>query len=300
MKTAVISAIILLFEHYCFAFNTDSIPQHKNRLNIVLSTKASRPDPALMSFHTQAWWNQLFHRKKFRFIIANTIDEAVARISNIMEKENALIGNIWFDSHGYMGRRISILEIGDVELNYRTIKEPWINEKVAKIGRYCDSMTKVSLGSCYSGASYYSAGTDSFPPQRMNGDSLMKQMADIMNHSIIYGSVSWITTKPGLFRAGYASAGHPWAKRFKDPKFRNAWDSMGVWKSYSVKDGFRYVNTVSMDHDAGISIAEKAFLDFPKNKKKQQKKIKQLKNGNFSDKYFYKYKDPHHANKGKK
>jgi hypothetical protein len=134
----------------------------------------------------------------------------------------------------------------------------------------------------------------------MNGDSLMMQMADLMNHATIYGSVSWITTKPGLFRAGYASAGNPWAKRFKDPKFRNAWDSLGIWKSYSVKDGFSYVNTVSMDHNAEIRIAEKAFLDFPRNKKKQQKKIKQLKNGNFSDKYFYKYKDPHHANKGKK
>jgi hypothetical protein len=253
-----------------------------------------------MSFHTQAWWNQLFHRKKFRFIIATTIEEAVTRISNIMEKENALIGNIWFDSHSHMGRRVSILEIGDVELNYRSIREPWICENISAVGKYCDSITRIALGSCYSGAGYYSAGTDSFPPQRMNGDSLMKQMSDIMNHATIYGSVSWITTKPGLFRAGYASAGNPWAKRFKDPKFRHAWDSLGVWKSYTTKDGFRYVNTASLDHDASIRIAEKPFLDFPKNKKKQQRKIKHLKEGNFSDKYFYKYKDPLHVLKARK
>jgi hypothetical protein len=300
MRNLVLISIFLFLRHYCVAFDVDSIPQNKKRLNIVLSTKSPVPDPALMSFHTQAWWNQLFHRKKFRFIIATTLEEAVTRISNIMEKENALIGNIWFDSHSHMGRRVSILEIGDVELNYRSIREPWIRENVSAIGKYCDSITRIALGSCYSGAGYYSAGTDSFPPQRMNGDSLMKQMSDIMNQATIYGSVSWITTKPGLFRAGYASAGNPWAKRFKDPKFRHAWDSLGIWKSYTTKDGFRYVNTASLDHDASIRIAEKAFLDFPKNKKKQQRKIKDLKDGNFSDKYFYKYKDPLHVAKGRK
>ncbi|HLO81959.1 MAG TPA: hypothetical protein VK166_13420 [Chitinophagaceae bacterium] len=300
MRTIVFLLIFFLLTHQSYAGYTDSLPPTVRRLNIVLSNKSAHPDPAMMSLHTQAWWNQIWHRKKLRFIIASTIEEAITRISNIMEKEHAMIGNIWFDSHGHMGRRVSILEIGDVELNYQTLKEPWIKDKVKAIGKYCDSLTIVSIGSCYSAASYYSAGIDSFPPHRMNGDSLMSQMADAMNHATIYGSVSWITTKPGLFRSGYAFAGNPWAKRFKDPKFRSAWDSLGVWKSYTAKQGFNYINTVTMDHSANILVKDKSFLDIPKNKKKQQKIIKRLKAGNFDDKYFYKYKDPLQTKKGKK
>jgi hypothetical protein len=299
MKGIALLLIFLSFIQDSYALPADSLPPNVKRLNIVLSNKAPHPDAAMMSLHTQTWWNQLWHRKKLRFIIANTIEEATDRITRIMEKEHAMIGNIWFDSHGHMGRRVSILEIGDVELNYQTIKEPWINDRVRAIGRYCDSLTIVSIGSCYSAASYYSAGNDSFPPHRMNGDSLMSQMADVMNHATIYGSVSWITTKPGLFHSGYAFAGNPWAKKFKDPKFRSAWDSLGVWKSYNYKQGFSYINTVAMDHHANILIKDKAFLDIPKNKRKQQKLIKKLKAGNFSDKYFYKYKDPLQSKKRK-
>ena len=299
MRKLVFLLEILFCSHCCFAFESDSLPQNKKRLNVVLSNKTSRPDPAMISFHSQASWNQLFHKKKFRFIIASTIDEAVNRISNIMEKENALIGNLWFDSHGHMARRVSLFELGDVEFNYQSIKEPWINEKLSVIGKYCDSNTTIVLGSCYSGASYYSAGIDRFPPQRMNGDSLMNQIADIMNHATVYGSVSWVTTKPGLFRAGYASAGSPMARRLKDPKFKPAWDSVGIWKAYKTGEGFRYVNTVSLDHNANIRIAEKAFLDFPGNKKKKYKKCTRLKEGNFSDKYFFRYKDPLHIMNGR-
>ncbi len=287
---------ILFCYQCCFAVEPDTI---RKRLNIVVSAKASRPDPAMMSFHTQAWWNQLFHKKKFRFIIVSTMDEAVTRISEIIKKENAMIGNMWFDSHGHMARRVSLLELGDVELNYQSIKEPWIAEKLLEIGKYCDSNTRISLGSCYSGAAYYSAGIDSFPPQRMNGDSLMRQMSEIMNHATVFGSVSWVTTKPGLFRARYASAGGPLAKRLKDPRFKHAWDSLGLWKAYKADEGFRYVNTVSLDHDASIRVAEVAFLDIPTKRRKQQQVSKQLKEGNFSSKYFYEYKDPLHVKNGK-
>ncbi len=299
MKTIIVLIILLSFSQHSYARTVDSVPNNIKRLNIVLSNKSSFPDAAMMSFHTQAWWNQLWHRKKIRFIIANSIDEATARISRIMDKEHAMIGNIWFDSHGHMGRRVSILEMGDVELNYQSIKDPQIDNRLKVIGRYCDSLTVASIGSCYSGAGYYSAGTDSFPPHRMNGDSLMSLMAAALNNATVYGSVSWITTKPGLFGSGYAFAGNPWAKKFKDPKFRSAWDSLGVWKSYTAEQGFRYINTVSMDHSANILVKDKSFLDFPKNKKKQQKKIKHLKEGNFSDKYFYKYKDPLQVKKAK-
>ncbi|HSF45632.1 MAG TPA: hypothetical protein VLA58_06455, partial [Chitinophagaceae bacterium] len=166
---------------------------------------------------------------------------------------------------------------------------------VSAIGKYCDSTSNVVLGSCYSAANYQSGGTDSFPARNMNGESLMKGAAVLFNQATVYGSVSWITTKPGFFNSGYATAGHPWAKRFKDTMFRPAWDSLGVWKTYSVKNGFRLCNTVSMNHRANIVVQQKAFLDIPKNKRKQQKMILRLKEGNFPDKYFHQFRNPLHV-----
>ena len=295
MKSTVLLAILLLNTLAGLTAENDSIPTAKKRLNIVISNKATYLDPALMSTHIQGWWNQLFHRKKMRFMIVKTIEEAVERITRGMEKENAVINNIWFDSHGHMGRRLSVLEIGDVELNFETVREPWVTEKVSIIGKYCDSNSTVVLGSCYSAADYMSGGTDSFPARKMNGEMLMEGAAALFNQATIYGSVSWITTKPGFFNAHYATAGHPWAKRFKDTRFRPVWDSLGIWKTYTAKQGFRLCNTVIMDHSANIIVQEKAFLDIPKNRKKQEKIIRKLKDGNFHEKYFYQFRYPLHV-----
>jgi hypothetical protein len=210
-----------------------------------------------------------------------------------------MIGNLWLDSHGHMGRRTSLVEIGDIELNYESLQESWINQKVSLLGKFCDSNSTVVVGSCYSAAGYMSAGTDSFPPRRMNGDLMMVELAGLFNQATVYGSVSWITTKPGFFDGGYASAGHPWAKRFKDVAFRALWDSLGVWKSYNAQTGLRLSNTVSMNHKGGIVVQEKAFLDIPKNKRTQEKIIRKLKPGNFNPKYFHKFRNPLHVSNGR-
>jgi hypothetical protein len=295
MKSSILVTILLLYTFTGLASERDSLTPPTKRINIVLSNKAARLDAALMSTQIQGWWNQLFHRKKMRFMVVKTIEEAVERITHLMEKENAVIDNIWFDSHGHMGRRLSLLEIGDVELNYETVREPWFTEKISAIGKYCDSNSKVVLGSCYSAAEYMSGGIDSFPARKMNGVMMMEGAGALFNQATIYGSVSWITTKPGFFNARYATAGHPWAKKFKDPKFRPVWDSLGIWKTYSVKQGIRLCNTVSMDHSGNVIVQEKAFLDIPKNRKKQQKMIRKLKEGNFDDKYFYRFRYPLHV-----
>ena len=295
MKRPVLLVILILIFLTGYTADRDSLSAPKKRINIVLSNKAVRLDPALLSTHIQAWWNQLFHRKKMHVLVVKTIEEAVERIDRLMEKENAVIDNIWFDSHGHMGRRLAVLEIGDVELNYETIREPWFKEKISSIGKYCDSNSKVVLGSCYSGAEYMSGGIDSFPARKMNGDLLMTGAGALFNKATIYAAVSWITTKPGFFNGRYASAGHPWARKFKDPRLRPAWDSLGVWKTYTEKEGIRLCNTVVMDHNAGIRVKEKAFLDIPKYRKKQQKLIRKLKEGNFPDKYFYQFRYPLHV-----
>lgn len=299
MKRYFLLTVISLIGLASIAADKDSLLLARKRLNLVVSNKSPRLDAASISIHVQAWWNQLFHRRKMRVIVVKTMEEAVERIEQLMVKEKAMIGDIWFDSHGHMGRRLAVLEIGDVELNYESIREPWISKKVSAIGRFCDSSSRVVLGSCYSAAGYFSAGAEGFPPRRMNGDSLMMEAAPLFNGATIFGTVSWITTRPGFFNGRYASAGNPWAKRFKDTRFSGAWDSLGSWKSYGQKNGLRLCNTVSMDHSAEIRIQEKAYLDIPKYKKRQQKRIGRLKEGNFPDRFFDEYKDPLHVRRNK-
>ncbi len=293
-----ISFVFIFFS--IFALAADDSTVTKKRLNLILSNRSRGFDPALVSFHTQAWFNQLFHRNKMRFIIARNFEQAVERITSVLKKEQALIGTLWFDSHGHMGRRTSLLEIGDVEVNNNTITEAWIMNPLSRIGSYCDSLSNISLGSCYSAAGFYAQGTEQFPPQRMNGDSLMAQFEKLMNHATIFGAVSWIMTHPGIYSSGFALAGHPGARRFKDPVFKPAWDSLGIWKKYNKETGIEMVNTVTLDHDANILMMKTAYLDVKKHRKRQEKLLRRLKEGNFNHRYYHKRRNPLHFENGKK
>lgn len=292
-KTVLALVLFSMLVHRALGQDTMAVKTTR-RLNIAISNKAPTPDLALMSFHSQAWLAQLFHRKQFRFIIANTFEEAVTRITRLMEREKAMVGNLWFDSHGHMGRRISLMEIGDKEVNISTISEPEIIAGLEKIGRYCDSLSHVSLGSCYSAASYRSAGTDSFPSRPMNGDQLVQAFGKFMNGATMYGSVSWIMTGLGIFGSAYTLAGHPGAKRFRDIRFQPAWDSLGVWRRYTPARGMEYINTVALSASGRILIKQKTYLELEKAQRHQARMLKKLKPGMFSDHYFNKYKEALH------
>ena len=289
--------ILLTFslDHTCFAAApADSISKPSpRRINIIVSKKMTKPDAALISFQLQAKWHRMFHKKEMFVIIAGSVNDMTDKIVKILDRENALIGNLWFDSHGHMGRRISLFEIGNDEINYQSIRENYIREALAKIGSYCDSNTNIGLGSCYSAASFKLPPVDKFPEQRMNGDSLMIRISELMNNATIFGTEGWVMTRPGIFNNSYALAGKPGKNRFKDPVFLPAWKNLGQWKSYSAGKGyFKSVETISMDKTGNISSNYISYLAFEKNRKKQMKNISRLKNGNFSTRYFYKYEFP--------
>jgi hypothetical protein len=289
-----IISILTVPQHGFSALSSDSsILPLKKRLNVVVSNKAKKFDPALYSFHFQAYWKRLFHRNSFHFLIVNSLDEAEERISKIMDKENALIGNLWFDSHGHFGRRVSLFEVGNEEVNYQTIKMPYIKEALIRIGNYCDSSTNIGLGSCYSAATFTIPSLEKFPEQRMNGDSLMIGVSELMNSATVFGSEGWVMTNPGIFNNGYALAGKPKNKRYQDPLLLPIWKKLGQWKSYSAKEGnFNRVQTISLDKYGNISQNYMSWLAYDKNQKKQMKIISRLKPGNFDTKYFYKYEYP--------
>jgi len=263
------------------------------RINIIVSNKMTKPDPAAISFQLQAKWQRMFHKKEMFVIIAGSVNNLTDKIVKIMDRENAVIGNLWFDSHGHMARRISLFEIGKDEINYQTIRENYIREALAKIGTYCDSNTNIGLGSCYSAASFTLPPVDKFPEQRMNGDSLMIRVSELTNNATVFGTEGWVMTGPGIFNNSYALAGNPGKKRFKDPVCLPVWKNLGQWKAYSARNGyFNNVVTISMDEKGNISSNYISYLAFEKNRKKQMKNISRLKNGNFNTRYFYKYEFP--------
>ncbi len=290
----ILITCLLFFEHGFSQLKASNNPAPpKKRVNLVISSSSQKVEIAQYSFQLQAHMNRLFHGKKFHFMIVKSLDEAVKRISQLMIKEDAMLGNFWIDCHGHLGRRISLVEIGINEINYNTIREPMNEVMLKKIGLYCDSVTKIGLGSCYSGASFIMPQVNKFPEQRMNGDSLMIRISELMNGATVFGSKSWVMTKPGIFNGGQAMGGQPLAKHFKDPVALPAWKDLGEWTSYSSVTGqFSRVRTISLDNNGNIYPNYLSFLASEKKRKKQMKTISRLKKGNFKIDYYYRYEFP--------
>ena len=152
-----------------------------------------------------------------------------------------------------------------------------------KLSAYCDTITKVGIGSCYGGATYTLPAIENFPAQRMNGDSLMIGVSKLLGNATVFASESFVMTGPGILNAGYALSGSPGRKKFKDPIYAPVWEKLGEWNCYSGKNGrFEEPVTVSLHQDGSIAFKEKNYLGFEKNKKKLSKKILALKRGNYN------------------
>lgn len=267
----------------------------KKTLNIIIASRIRSFDFASISFQAQAGIQKIFHRRRLYLVYVDSIEEAASRVEKLMIKKNARIKNLWFDSHGHFGRRVALFEVGRDEVNYQTIHEEHIRRSLQEIGKYCDSSTIVSLGSCYSGATFIHAARDSFPEQRMNGDSLMRSISEVLGNSTVYASPSWVMTKVFVFGNSYALAGGPSAKKFHDPLLTPAWETVGQWTTYQANTQiFSSVSTVAMDGKGNIHIKPKPFLDKPSSVQRQQRVINNLTPGNYSPKWFVKYRLPKH------
>jgi hypothetical protein len=266
----------------------DSFVQNFRRLNFVVSSKQKKFDAAPFSFQLQARLMQLFHKKELHLIIARSTDDAVNQIIAILRKNNARIGNLWFDSHGHWQRRRSLFEIGEEEFNSQTIRDSIFTVHLQKLATYCDTNTNVGIGSCYGGATYTLPAIEDFPPQRMNGDSLMIGVSKLFNNATVYACESFVLTGPAIMNAGYALCGAPLRKKFKDPIYAPVWERLGQWNCYSGKNGrFESAVSVSLDPDGSIYVKAKNYLGFAKHQKKLSKKLLALKKGNYDLAHLY-------------
>lgn len=220
-------------------------------------------------------------KEKFIVIVASSTSEVRSKIIDNLQKRKAMIGSLWFDSHGHYKNGYSSFIIGKEEFSYRTILDTVVTQNLHALADYCDEHTSVAIGSCYGGATYEHPAYNGKPASRMNGDSLMIGLAGILPTATIYGTEGWVMTKPGIFaRNTYALAGFPLQKRFKDEVYKPVWEHLGIWHSYSSTTRiFTTENTIALTHMGTIHVKSESYLEKEKYRKRQQKHLKQLRPG---------------------
>lgn len=220
-------------------------------------------------------------RNKFIVIVARSAKEATDKMENHLQERNAMIGSLWFDTHGRYANGYSSFILGNDEFSYKTINDTGKMKAMRALAIYCDEYTKVAIGSCYGGATFEKPAHDGKPASRMNGDSLMMGLANLLPGATIYGTEGWVMTKPGVFQKhSYALAGYPLQKRFKDEVYRPVWEHMGIWHAYStVSKKFELIKTLSLTRMGSIHVKSVSYLEKEKNMQRQQRNLAKLKPG---------------------
>lgn len=250
-------------------FNTDVEPAHANKFSgtdakkklnffIVSKRKKGKLDLATRYNVLRTKIKSFFRPKSFVAIVASNTEKASSKILHRLKKYNALIGTLWFDSHGAYKKGYSFYMIGHDEISTKTLQDSCYNQPLYSLAAYTNQETKLVLGSCYSGATYLRLSIDYKDTSRMNGDSLMINLGKIFQQTKIYASESWVMTKPGLFNnKKKAVAGFPRRKLFRDVCYRPAWENVGKWNELDASKGtFKTVGAVSLDSYGHLQIRE--------------------------------------------
>src|SRR5688572_2686156 len=222
----------------------------------------------------------LFRRKVFVAIVARDTKRASVKVQRKLNKYNGRIGTLWFDSHGMYKKGYSLFFIGHDEISNYTLKDSNIAIPLQRLAVYSNNETKVVIGSCYGGATYYRCSIDYKDTTRMNGDSLMITLGNILNAATVYGSESWVMTKPGLFLKRAAVAGYPRRKLFRDVCYQPAWQNMGKWNEYNaLTNCFASINPVTMDMYGNLMVRPTCYTSKEEVIKDINKKLEKLEHG---------------------
>lgn len=218
-----------------------------------------------------------FCRKQFVAIVARDTKQACNRISQRLKNKDARLGTIWFDSHGMYKKGYSLFFIGHDEINYITLKDSNYSTHFSRLTPFTDHESRFVIGSCYGGATYTRSSIDYKDTSRMNGDSLMIALGNIIRNGKVYASESWVMTKPGLFRRRPAVGGFPGRRLFRDICYEPAWKNMGVWNQYDAGAGkISRSNPVSLDRYGNLIIRGVPFTHERTFRKNYHKKLTRL------------------------
>ena len=290
MKLVCLIVVLLLtISNYLFA-QTVCAPQGTDntiektsirRINFYIVNKPKAADLFSRMVILRARKKGMTRRDKFVVIVATSAKDAREKMEDHLQKKNAMIGSLWFDTHGRYGNGYSSFILGKDEFSYKTINDTTKMKDFRALASYCDEWTRVAIGSCYGGATYEKPAHNGNPASRMNGDSLMIGLANLLPTATIYGTEGWVMTKPGIFQKhSYALAGYPLQKRFKDEVYKPVWEHMGIWHSYStVTKKFEVINTLSLTRMGSIHVKEVTYLDREKSKQRLEKNLAKLRPG---------------------
>lgn len=216
--------------------------------------------------------------KSFVAIIAADVEQASAKIKFRLDKYDAAIGTIWFDSHGSYKKGYSLFYIGHDEINSKKLKDSSFANSFNTLTPYTTGETKLVIGSCYGGATYRRSSIDYRDTSRMDGDSLMMALGKFFPLAKIYGSESWVMTKPGIFNdKGVSVAGFPKRKLYRDVCYRPAWENIGIWNQFNAATGtLTQVNSVTLDSYGNLTKVNWSYNGKPDIQKDIQKNISRL------------------------
>ena len=254
----------------------------KQRLNffIVSKRKKGHLDLATRYNIMRTKLKGIFHRHTFIAITAGDMNDAVVKMKRNLDATNTRLGTVWFDSHGAYKKGYSLFCVGKDECNSNSLAEPELDSSMKLIHGYSDNQTKVVIGSCYGGATYSRQSIDYSQTYKMDGDCLMKELARHFQMASIYGSESWVMSKPGLFNRKPAVGGNPGRKLFLDVCYKPVWENVGKWNVYaSDTDQFLPSNTIALDEFGNLVIRDKSYVEERKLKKEISSKLKKLQPG---------------------
>lgn len=261
--------------------NISDQPSSSRRLNFYVVNKPKTLDLFSRMVIWRARKKGMTRRHKFIVIVARSSEEVKNKIVDYLQKEDAMIASLWFDTHGHYANGYSSFIIGKDEFSYKTINDTAHTKHLHALASFCDEYTRVAIGSCYGGATFEKPVHNGHPATRMNGDSLMFGLANVLPNTTIYATEGWVMTKPGIFQKhSYALAGYPLQKRFKDEVYRPVWENMGIWHSYSTTtQKFETINTLSLTRMGSIHIKDVSYLEKEKSRKKLEKNLRKLRPG---------------------
>ena len=276
IQTVIILSILLVNENL---LANDTILNYNSRVNIMVVNKVRDFDLYSKTLFARAKIKSILSKGRFIVIEASSSADMLQKVRIALQKRNALIGTLWFDSHGYFKNGYSSFSIGNEEFSHKTIRDSLQTNYLAQLSAFCDFNTQVIIGSCYGGATYKRTLPGDTVSTMMHGDSLMIGLSDILNSSTVYGSESWVMMKPGIFKNSYAFAGHPWGKKYRDQILEPVWENIGKWNRYSGRQKkMERVNTIRLDKNADLTINPKSYQHKKRIQRSIQRKLKKLEN----------------------
>lgn len=277
MKSLLYTMLILsvaLHANSQLSESNKPVAEKQCRMNIYVISKDKKKEILPFTVKVRAIFKSLLSKKRMRVIVASKSEFAAAKIDRLLKKHHAIIGNLWFDSHGLYKNGYSSFSIGEDHFSYKNINDSTQTAFLQKIAVYTDEYTRVGLGSCYGGATFIHPGSATVKSGPMKGDSLMIGMGKIFKGSTVYASGGWVMMKPGIFSDNFGFAGYPLGKKYRTQYWRPVWDHLGEWYAYSTKEGFiKTVNTVALSRIGEITVRDRNYLSLHKAIKKQNRAL---------------------------